>query len=124
MRAGALRAADDGAEIVRVADLVTHDHEGRFSALLREGENIVDAAGIPHGADRDHALVGVGAAHEIQLAAIAFHHDQPQLPRPGSDMPQGLVHVAAGDHDLVDRAPRAQSLDDGVAPLDQLVFHR
>ena len=88
-----------------------------------EGEDILHLAVFPHGGERYHALVGLGAAHEIQLAAVGLDHHHALLARAGGDMPQGLVHIALGDEDLVDGAPGAQGLNDGVSPLNQLVFN-
>ena len=37
-------------------------------------------------------------------------------------MPQGLVHIATGDEDLVDGAAGPQRLDHGIAALDQFIL--
>ena len=71
--AGTLCAADDRTEVVGIADLVADDHKGFFVPLCGKGENIIDRAVLPHGAKRDHTLVGMRRAHKIELAPIALN---------------------------------------------------
>ena len=86
------------------------------------GSLISSRAVFPHGAQRDHTLVGVRRAHEIQLAAVALHDDDARGARLRGDMSERLVHVALGEVDLVDGPARAQRLDHGVAALDHFVL--
>ena len=66
--------------------------------------------------------MGLGAAHEIELAAVRLDHHDALLPRFGGDVAQRFVHVALGNKDFINGATRAQRLNDGVAPLDHVVF--
>ena len=57
-----------------------------------------------------------------KLAPVGLDHDDALVPRLGGDMAESLVDVAPGDEDLVDGAARAESLDHGVAALNELIF--
>ena len=122
MRPDALRAAYDGAEVVRVRYLVADDDEGRLAPRLSQGEDVVQAGVFADGADRNDALVRLGDAHGVELSAVAVRDAYSALPRQARDVRQGLVRLAAGDIDLVQRAPRAQRLQHRVAALYHLVL--
>ena len=121
VRAHALGRADDRAEIVRIGDLVAHDEKRRFAAVGGELQQILHRAVFLHGAERHDALVRVGLAHCVELAAVGLHDDDALRARLRGNVAQRLVDLALGNVDLVDRASGAQRLDDGVAALDVLV---
>ena len=121
MGPGALGGAQDRAQVVGVGDLVAH-HQQRCLALLRGGgQNAVHRHILPHGGQGDHALVGVGAAHAVQLPPVGVHHHDAGVPGLGGDMPQRLVRLALGDVNFVDGRSCPQRLDDGVAALNDAV---
>ena len=122
MGTGALSGADDGPQIVGVADLVADNDKGRLLPLLRQGQNIADLAVFPHAGQGDDPLVRVGLTHKVQLAPVGLHHYNALLPGLGSNVPQGLVHIAPGDEDFVDGPAGPQGLNDRVAAFYQIVF--
>ena len=119
---GALGRADDGPQVVGVADLIADDDEGRLLPLLRQGQNIADLAVFPHTGQGNDPLVGMGLAHKVQLAPVGLHHHNALLPGLGGDVPQGLVHIALGDEDFVNGPAGPQGLNDRVAAFYNIVF--
>ena len=122
MRARALGGTDDGAEVVRVADLVADHQQRRFVPVPRGLEDILDGGVLPHGGEGDDALMRLRAAHEVQLAAVDLHDHDARGAGGGRDVAQRLVGLALGEVDLVDGGTGAQRLDDRVAALDQPVL--
>ena len=76
---------------------------------------------FPHGRQGDDPLVGMGAAHGVQLPPVGVHHHDARGAGLGGDVPQRLIRLALGDVDLVDGRLRPQGLDDRVAALDDAV---
>ena len=70
VRPGALRAADNRAQVVHVAYLVADYDEGRLPSLLREGEDVVYARVMRDRGDGDDALMGARDAYLVELAAV------------------------------------------------------
>ena len=121
MGAGAFGAADYGAEVVRVGNLVADDDEGLLAALGGDVEDVVDAGVLAHGADGDDALVGVGDAHGVELAPVAVGDGDAAVAGQTGDVSEGAVGLAAGDVYFVDGAPGAERLLHRVAALDDVV---
>ena len=121
MRADALGRADDGAEVVRVGDLVAQHEKRRLAALGCDGEHILDRAVFLDGAQRNHTLMRVCLAHGVEFAAVGLRDDDTGAARLRGDVPERLVYVALGDENFIDRAARAQGLHDRVAALDQII---
>ena len=122
MGAHALGGADDGAQIVGIGDLVTDDDEGVFIPFLGDVQNVLHRAVFLHRAQGHHTLVGVGLAHGVQLPAVGLHHHDALGSGLGGDVPEGLIHLALGDVDLVDGSSGAESLDHGISALDMFIF--
>ena len=91
MSAGAISRPDDGAQIVGVGDLVAHHDQGRL--VLGGGicQNIVYTDVLPHRCQSDDALMGVGAAHAVQLPPVGLHHHDARRPGLGGDVAQGGI---------------------------------
>ena len=118
---GALRRADDGPQVVGVAELVADHQQGGLPPGLRRAENVLHRGVFPDGTEGDDALVGVGAAHGVQLPPVRFHHHGPGGAGLGGDVAQGLVRLALLQVDFINGRPGPQGLDDGVPPLDDAV---
>ena len=58
MRAGAVRHAQDGAEIVRVLDAIEEDEEGILVLLARDGKDLIEGVIVAVLAQRHDTLVG------------------------------------------------------------------
>ena len=121
MGSGALGGADHRAQIVGVGKLVAH-HDERGLPLLPGGvQNVVHAGILPHRGLGDDTLVGVGAAHKVQLLPVALHHHDALVPGSGGDVGQGGVGLPPGQENFINGRARPQGLSDGVAPLDDAV---
>ena len=107
-----------------VGDLVAHHQQGRLALFRGGGQNALHRGVFPDSGQRDNALMGVGAGHTVQLAAVGLHHHDARVPGLGGDVAQRLVRLALGKVDLVDGGADAQGLDHGVAPLDDAVSLR
>ena len=99
---GGVGGTDDRTQVVGIAELVAHHDQGLFPLLPGDGENVVHGDILPHRAQGDDALVGVGTAHAVQLAPVGVHHHDALFPGGGGDMPQGGVGFALGDENFVD----------------------
>ena len=119
--AGALGGTDDGAQVMGVGDLVAHHDQGLFILLRGFGKDVLHAHILPHGGKGDDALMGVGAAHAVQLALVGVHHHDARGTGFGGDVAQGFIRLTLLDEDLVDILTGPQSFDDGVAALDYAV---
>ena len=119
--ARAFRGAQNGAEIVRIGDLVAHDDERVLAPLGGAGKNVVNGRILPHCRLRDDALMRPRRAERIELAAVALGNDDARLACLGENAPERAVGVAAGDENLVDRPSGADRLGDGVASLDEIL---
>ena len=119
--AGAISRPDDGAQIVGVGDLVAHHDQGRL--VLGGGicQNIVYTDVLPHRCQSDDALMGVGAAHAVQLPPVGLHHHDARRPGLGGDVAQGLVHLTLLDENFVDAGLRPQGFDHRVAAFNEAV---
>ncbi len=120
MCARAFRAAQNRAEVLRVADLIADDDKRRLALLLRCAQNIGDRAVVLHGCNGHHALMRLCRAQRVQLAAVSFHHHDPLRARFGRDMSQRAIRFAFGKINLVNAASGAQRLYHCVAPFDQI----
>ena len=109
---------------MRVGDLIA-DHQQRILALgggifqQRLHRHI-----LPHGSQRNHALMGVGAAHVVQLAPVGLHHHDAGGTGLGGDVAQRLVGLALGQIDLIDGGAGAQRLDHRVAAFNDAIGFR
>ena len=65
----------------------------------------------------------VSNAHVVELAAVGVDHDYTRLTGLGGDVTQGLVRFALGDKYFIDTPADTQSLNNGVAALDNIVFY-
>ena len=122
--AGTFRCADDRTQIVGIAQLVTHHDQRRFTLFPGGGEDVLHADIFPHGSQRDHALMGVGAAHAVQLAPVGVHHHNALFPGGGSDMSQGGIRVTLHDINFVNGHAGTQRFNYRVAPFDDAVIFR
>ncbi len=121
MGAGAVGRPDDGAQIVGVGDLVAHHDQGRL--VLGGGicQNIVYTDVLPHRCQSDDALMGVGAAHAVQLPPVGLHHHDARRPGLGGDVAQSLVHLTLLDENFVDAGLRPQGFDHRVAAFNEAI---
>ena len=117
----ALGGADHRPQVVGVAQLVAHHDQGGLPLGPGGLQDVVHAGVLPHRRQGDHPLVGVGAAHAVQLAPVALHHHNALGAGGGGDVSQGRVGLPPGQIDLVDRGARPQGLRHGVAALDDAV---
>ena len=121
MGAGALRRAQNGAQIVGVGNFVAH-HQQRRLALFGGGvQQGLHGHILPHGRQGDDPLMGVGAAHAVQLAPVGLHHHDALFAGAGGDVAEGLVRFPLGQINFVNIFAGAQRLYDGVASLDDAV---
>ena len=118
---GALGGADDGAQVVGVGNFVADDQQGVLPLVGGGLEDALHADVLPHRRQGDDALVGVGAAHAVQLPLVGLHHHDARRPGLGGDVPQRLVRLPLLEVNFVNVLPRPQGLDDGVASLDDAV---
>ena len=121
MGPGALGGAEDSTQVVGVGDFVAHHQQRRLPLFFGGIQQGLHGHIFPHSRQGDDPLVGVGTAHAIQLAPVGLHHHDALFPGPGGNMAQGLVCLALGQVDFVDVLPGAQSLDHGVAALNDAV---
>ena len=121
MGAGTFGGAEDGPQIVGVGDLVADHQQRRFSLVGGALEDALHRHVFPNGSQRDHALMGVGAAHVVQLAAIRLHHHDARVPGLGGDMAQGFIRVPLGQIDLVNGRSGAEGFNDRVAAFNYAV---
>ena len=120
MRARALRRADDGAEVMRVRQIVAQDDEGRFSPAFRVFEDLIDR-GVGVGRDHgDDALMRAGGGELIELAPVGLDDGSSSLLRHGGEAGKGAVGLAGGDIELVDRAAGSERFLHGVAALEHI----
>ena len=121
MGPGTLGGTQDRTQVVGVGYLVAH-HQQRRLALGGGGlQDLLHRGVFPHGRQSDDPLVGMGAAHGVQLPPVGIHHHDARGAGLGGDVSQRLVRLALGDVDLVDGRLRPQGLDDRVAALDDAV---
>ena len=73
--------ADDGAEVMRVGQLVAEDDERRLPFFRGAGEDVVDGGIVVRGDDGDDALVRAGGGELIELAPVGLDDDGPGLLR-------------------------------------------
>ena len=118
---GALGSADDCAQVVGIRDLIADHQQGVLPLVGSALEDTLHADVLPHGGQGDDPLVGVGAAHAVQLTLVRLHHHDARSPGLGGDVSQGLVRLPLLEVDLVDGLPCPQGLDDGVAAFDDAV---
>ena len=121
MGPGALGGTEDGAQIVGIGDLVADHQQRRFAPVGGGLQNALHRHILPDGGQRDNALMGVGARHGVQLAAVGLHHHNARGAGLGGDVAQRLVRLALGKIDLVDGRSGPQRLDHRVASLDHAV---
>ena len=121
MGPGALRRADDGPQVMGVRQLVADHQQGGLPLVRRRLENVLHAGVLPDGAEGNDPLVGVGAAHGVQLPLVRLHHHRPGGAGLGGDMAQGLVRFALLEVDFINGRPGPQGLDDGVPALNDAV---
>ena len=100
-RAGRVRRADDGAEIVRIFHAIEHDHELRRGG----GVEIGVLAGRAHG---NHALMRGTAGQPIQRSARLEPHRHRGAPRQVDDLLQARSAGALRHQDAVERMLRPQ----------------
>ena len=101
MGSGGLGGTDDSAQVVGVAELVAHHHQGGLPLVPGGLEDVGHTGVLPHRRHGDDALVGVGDAHGVQLAAVGFHHHNALTPGGGGDVAQGGVGFTLGDIDFI-----------------------
>ena len=121
MGAGALGGTQDRAQVVGIGYLVAHHQQRRLAPGGGRLQDLLHRGVFPHGRQSDDPLVGMGAAHGVQLPPVGVHHHDARGAGLGGDVPQRLVRLALGDVDLVDGRLRPQGLDDRVAALDDAV---
>ena len=121
MGAGAVGRPNNRAQIMGIGDLIAHDDQGLFVLCRRVRQNILHADVLPHRRQGDDPLMGMGAAHAVQLPPVGFHHDDARRAGLGSDMSQSLVRFPLLDENLIDAGFRPQGLDHRVAAFDEAV---
>ena len=121
MGSGAVGRPDDGAQVVGVGNLVAHHQQGLFVLRRRVRQNVLHTDVLPHRRQGDDALVGVGAAHVVQLPPVGLHHHDARRPGLGGDVAQSLVHLTLLDENFIDAGLRPQGFDHRVAALDEAI---
>ena len=121
MSPGALSGPDDGPQVVGVGDLVAHHQQGGLALVPGGLKDALHTDVLPDRRQGDDALVGMGAAHGVQLPPVRLHHHHARRPGFGGNMSQGLVRLSLLEVNFVNRLPCPQGLNDGVAPLDDAV---
>ena len=119
---GALGTADDSPQVPGVLDAVTDHHEGVLAQFLRPGQDVLQGTVCPGGGHGDHALMGAGDAHGVQLPPVTLRHHRPGAFGAGGDKSQGLVGAAPDEEYLVDGAAGADGLGDSVFSLYYVFF--
>ena len=101
MGSGTFGAAEDGAQIMGVGELIAHDDQRCLppgSGLLQDVVNgIIDVGG----SQSDHALVSVGEGHGIQLPPVHRHHHGSRLLGLSGQALQAPVNVTGGNKHLI-----------------------
>ena len=64
---GGVGGTDDRAQVVGVAELIAHHDQGLFPLLPGDGQDVVYGDVLPHRAQGNDALVGVGAVSYTHL---------------------------------------------------------
>ena len=118
MRAGAIRHAQAGAEIVRVGDAVEDQQEGRNGQGVEHVVDVDDAvAGIDHGGD---ALVAGVAGHGIEPLAVQRDDPEAFVGGLGQRFLHAAVFTAAGDVDFDQAFGRLEQAGiDGMKTVDE-----
>ena len=124
MGPGGVGGADHRTQVVGVGELVAHHDEGGLALFPGGVENVVHGGVLPHSGQGDDPLVGVGAAHAVQLAPVGVHYHDALFPGGGGDVAQGGVSLALHQKDLINGDAGAQGFDDRVAAFDDAVVLR
>ena len=124
MGTGGVGGADDRPQIVWVAELVADHDEGGLTPLPGNIQDVVHSGIFPHGGQGDDPLVGMGAAHAVQLPAVGVHYHNALLPGGGGDVSQGGICVPLHEKDLVDGYAGPQGLGDRIAAFNDAVVFR
>ena len=119
VRPGALAAADDGAEVVRVGHLIQHHDERFFAALPRPREDVLDGGVRPRRAEGQKPLMG--GIDLVQPVALHELHHHARLPRHAHDVARRAGEIALGHQQLFQRRAALERLADGVAPHQQVL---
>ena len=104
-----------------VGELVADHQEGGLPPVPGGLEEVLHRGVLPHGGHGDDALVGVGAAHGVQLVPVHLCQHGPLLPGLVGQLAQGKVHLALEEEDLVNGGAGPQGLGHGVAAFDDPV---
>ena len=118
---GALRRTDDGPQVVGVREFVANHQQRRLSLVRRRLENILHRGVFPDRGQGDDALMGMGAAHGVQLPPVGLYHHRSGGASLGSDVPQCPVRLALLEVNFVDCHAGSQRLNDGVPALNHPV---
>ena len=118
---GGVGGADHRTQVVGVGDLVAHHQQGGLALVPGGLKDALHTDVLPDRCQGDDALVGMGAAHGVQLPPVRLHHHHARRPGFGGNMSQGLVRLSLLEVNFVNRLPCPQGLNDGVAPLDDAV---
>ena len=120
VRAGGLCGSDDGAQIMRVLDVVADDDKGRLVAGL--GKDVLHGGEVVAGGHGGHALMDYTAAQGVQLLRCGVFDGHAALLGQGDDLAHAAAVSALEDVDAVDGAAFFERLGDGVAACDDRTF--
>jgi hypothetical protein len=118
--AGALGTAQQRADVVWVLERVEYEDERRLAALLRTGEDVVEAGELSWLDDERDALVAVEASERGQRAALDLDDRDAEVRRVEDDLFERGAAIR-NDEQPPSRSARDERLLDGPATRDELL---
>ena len=104
-----------------VGELVADHQQGGLPFVPGGLEDVLHRGVGPDRGHGDDPLVGVGAAHAVQLPLVRVGHHDALAAGGGGDVTQGGVHLSLHNENFVDLGAGPQGLDHRVAALDDSV---
>ena len=112
---GALRRADDCAEVVRIFDPVKDDHKGSLPSLFCQREDVLHAGVVRGSAYGNNPLVYRARSHIVELFGVDLDHRDPFGFRFFDDLGGGRLVSALCRHDLDDGTVGVDRFDDRIS---------
>ena len=117
-----IRRTDNGAQIVRVFNIIQQDQERVFASLLCKLQHIFHLCiGISRRIG-DHALMLSGSAKLIQTFLLHILNQSILLLRFTYNTLNRTILASVQDQELIDGLSGTERLQDGIAPLDYVLI--
>lgn len=102
--AGTFCRSQDCAKIVGIGDLVANHDKRCLSPFLCDVDDVRNGAILPGSSHGDHALMGPGLTHGVQLPPVAVGYHSTGLFCKRCDVAKGAVRIAGSNEHLVNGA--------------------